>query len=156
MPNIFQRIAQGMKNIAQSITGAGPQVEPVSPKPIYYPPGPYVYTPPQIEAVSSEPVNPPQLGEYTPRPSMLPPGLSGLEFTPQSMAVLRDYINNNPNADGSYMTAQEALQSEEYRQLVIDLSSWDNSPNGPKAQALVKLGRRRPEWNWAVGETPKE
>ncbi|SRR6266852_5492239 len=145
MANIFQRIAQGIRSIIGT-----------SQRPVRYPPQTHEYTIPQIEAVSSEPVNPPQLGEYTPRPSLLPPGLSGLEFTPQSMAVLRDYINNNPNADGSLMTAQEALQSEEYRQIVIDLSSWDNSPSGPKAQALVKIGRRRPEWNWAVGETPKQ
>ncbi len=36
------------------------------------------------------------------------------------------------------------------------LMSEDNSAYGPKAQALVYIGRRQPEWDWPVGETPKQ
>lgn len=45
---------------------------------------------------------------------------------------------------------------EEFERIMRDLNSDDNSPDGPKARALVTLGRRRPEWDWPVGETPTE
>lgn len=37
-----------------------------------------------------------------------------------------------------------------------DRKKPDVSPTGPWAQALVVMGLREPEWDWAVGETPRK
>lgn len=47
-----------------------------------------------------------------------------------------------------------ARQSSEMKTAIKDLRSKDNSPTGKKAKALEKLGRRDPEWDMPVGESP--
>jgi len=68
-------------------------------------------------------------------------------------AILRDYVNYE-HSQGNFITPYEAENSVEFQYVLIGLMSDDNSPNGYKAGALVALGRRRPEWDWNVGETP--
>lgn len=45
--------------------------------------------------------------------------------------------------------------AQRFKQLQKDLKSKDNSPTGKKAQALIQLGRREPEFRGLVGESPK-
>ena len=42
----------------------------------------------------------------------------------------------------------------EFKKLLLDLKDPSNAWDGPKAQALVKLGRRDAEWQFDVGMTP--
>lgn len=62
MPNFFQRVANAMRNFANRIIGAGPQVTPVSPAPPAPPPEPYEEypTPGMQEEPPSAPPPPPQ------------------------------------------------------------------------------------------------
>jgi hypothetical protein len=64
---------------------------------------------------------------------------------------VNEYDIRNAQTDQDFNTLIEKLQN-----ILKGLQSDDNSPNGPKAQALVDIGRRQPEWDWNVGETPKE
>ncbi len=57
---------------------------------------------------------------------------------------------------GIEMTRREVRQSADMKSIVKDLRSKDTSPDGKKAKALVRLGRRRPEADYPVGDTPKE
>jgi len=46
--------------------------------------------------------------------------------------------------------------SLELKKIIRTLKTKDTSAQGLKAQALVSLGMRSPEWIFAVGETPTE
>jgi hypothetical protein len=70
-------------------------------------------------------------------------------------SVIRDFSSMNQEDIRNAQTDQDFNSLIDKLQNTLGgLRSDDNSPNGPKAQALVDLGRRRPEWDWAVGETP--
>lgn len=45
------------------------------------------------------------------------------------------------------------LDSEFNRRFTEFVKSRDNSPDGPRAKYLVKIGLRQPAWGWDVGET---
>lgn len=64
--------------------------------------------------------------------------------------LVRDYKRMNP---GKKVRGKD---SGEFKQLLKDLKSKDNSPGGRKARALEKLGRRSEEWRdyYTVGDSP--
>lgn len=51
------------------------------------------------------------------------------------------------------MTRAEAKKQADYKFIKSAMKSKDNSPTGKKAQALVLLGFRQPEWTWNVGDS---
>ncbi len=71
-------------------------------------------------------------------------------------ALIRDFEKANLDDIRNAQSREDFdIIEENFRGVLIGLDSKDNSPNGPKAQALAALGRRHPEWDWAVGETPE-
>ena len=80
------------------------------------------------------------------------------QFRPLSAhdsAIMRDYLRSKAE-QGIPMTEQEARQSKEFKHLRRTLGYRSNKPTSEKAKTLAKLGRRKPEWDFAVGETPDE
>ncbi len=64
-------------------------------------------------------------------------------------SIVRDYKRMNP---GKKVRGPDA---GEFKQILKDLKSSDNSPKGPKARALEKLGRRAEDWeDYDVGDSP--
>lgn len=61
------------------------------------------------------------------------------------------FTSSEYNEENEYRAGQLFMEFEE---ITEGLKSSDNSATGPKAKALVRMGRRRPEWDWPVGETP--
>lgn len=68
--------------------------------------------------------------------------------------ALRDY-QAEQRAKGIQQNLQDIRTSTDFKSIVRDLKTKDRSATGKKAQALVKLGRRRADWHYRVGETPK-
>jgi hypothetical protein len=77
------------------------------------------------------------------------------ELPPQGDALVRDFIDMK-SREGVILTEREARASKEYKDIVRALKYKSNKPDGAKAQALIKLGRRAPEYDWFVGDTPTE
>jgi len=86
--------------------------------------------------------------------------------------LLSDYITNK-ETEGKKISRGEARRSSEMKQIVRDLKGSflrddkgklikdeqgrkqkDTSADGPLVKALLKLGRRKPDWHFPVGETP--
>jgi hypothetical protein len=60
-----------------------------------------------------------------------------------------------------YKYAEIKVRGDNYtanllKSTIKNLRSKDNSATGNKANALITLGLREPEWTFAVGETPTE
>ncbi len=66
----------------------------------------------------------------------------------------------NATHPGDQITRREAMGRNEFKYAYgihsrqRDRKRPDRSPTGEWAQALVDMGLREPEWDWAVGETP--
>lgn len=66
----------------------------------------------------------------------------------------------NANHPDQRISKAEAIRSIEFKAAYAtharmrDRKRPDRSPTGPWAQALVEMGLREPEWDWAVGDTP--
>lgn len=73
-------------------------------------------------------------------------------------AMVRDYRTQAASTFGIKPTdirvRGSSPSAEKFKTIVRALKSKDNSPTGAKADALILLGRREPEWSFAVGETP--
>ena len=82
------------------------------------------------------------------------------ELTSQGQAIVRDYLKTQ-REQGKSITEREARASKEFKDIQRALkyegkTDKSRAPTSAKAKALVKLGRRRPEDDWNVGETPDE
>ncbi len=74
-------------------------------------------------------------------------------------SVLEDFYAHNSE---SFASREEAEHSEDFHILLEIFGRYeeeapgdrDMSPDSELAQALVALGRREPDWDWNVGETP--
>jgi hypothetical protein len=64
--------------------------------------------------------------------------------------IIADYKETHPGARVRGPMAQE------WRELLGDLASKDNDPNGRKARALVAIGRRDAGAPYDVGDTPDD
>lgn len=66
-------------------------------------------------------------------------------------SVVKDFKRNNPGEK------VRGKKSGEFQSVLAGLRSKDNSPTGPKARALERLGRRSKEWRdyYAVGDSPE-
>jgi|SRR6266478_5024023 len=68
----------------------------------------------------------------------------------------------NTNHPDDRITKGEAMRRIEFKAAYAEhvrqrnRKKPDVSPTGPWAQALVEMGLREPEWDWAVGETPRK
>src|SRR5712692_377705 len=66
----------------------------------------------------------------------------------------------NANHPDERMSKAEAIRSIEFKAAYSEHARQrsrkrpDTSSTGPWAQALVEMGLREPEWDWAVGDTP--
>lgn len=82
------------------------------------------------------------------RPGPLSPG--------QESAAWRDFVSHYQSTHGGKSPEGTPETNAEYQRIVQDLQApRSKSPHGRKANALVKLGRRRRGDTWPVGETPK-
>lgn len=55
---------------------------------------------------------------------------------------------------GKKISLKDAVRTKEFREIIAALKTKSRTAKGVKARALVKLGRRDPNWAFAVGETP--
>ena len=80
-------------------------------------------------------------------------------YEAQYESILSDFINhqglNDELASGS-LSRDDIENSEEFQAVLEGLKSGDTSSDGEMAEALVAIGRREPDWDWPVGETPDE
>lgn len=70
-------------------------------------------------------------------------------------AIVRDYIRTHEALTGQRLSKRAARTSPELKGIIKDLHSKSNAPTGKKAGALIMLGRRNPEWQNIVGESPR-
>ena len=85
---------------------------------------------------------------------------------PQSESVLAAYVEEYARQNGVELSREQALApGSEFWAIQHDLQDTTGErtgskgqkiypPDGRRARALVKLGRRAPEADWWVGETP--
>lgn len=66
-------------------------------------------------------------------------------------SIVKDFKRTNPGAK------VRGEKSGDFKSVLEGLRSHDNSPGGPKARALERLGRRSKEWRdyYAVGDSPE-
>lgn len=82
-------------------------------------------------------------------------------------SITQNYQQQVLENTGAELSVNQVESSGEFQAIVAGLN--DNTgervtlsgskiypPDSPKARALILLGRRRPEDNWWVGETPKQ
>ncbi len=73
------------------------------------------------------------------------------DFNEHEPPILFDFYEHNSE---SYSSVEQAANSEDFKLVLEMIASKDHSPDGEVARALVAIGRREPEWDWNVGETP--
>ncbi len=59
-------------------------------------------------------------------------------------------------AEQKGLSPLQARNTPGFHAVIANLETQDTGPYSRKAWALQELGLRRPEWDWAVGETPTE
>ncbi len=69
-------------------------------------------------------------------------------LSPQSAAVLRDYLNYKGEMEGVRLTEREAWQSKEFQGILRATRYKSNKPGGAKARALAKLKREKDDDFW--------
>jgi hypothetical protein len=95
-----------------------------------------------------------QLGVQGVKHPIIYSGVKLKALTPTDKAIVRAFRTEYQKTHGKPLSNNQALKSRELAKILRDIKSVSVAPGSPKANALVRLGRRQPTWNFPVGQTP--
>lgn len=70
--------------------------------------------------------------------------------TKEYQELLKEY------AQQTGLTTIQARRKPEFHAILANLQTASDAPDSRKSWALVRIGRRLPEWDWAVGKTDED